>query len=627
MAIDRSKPARPTGTRSRASKTAKAEKAQRRTVKGQEKFRVLAYVLPMVKNGMSHKEAWRFATQAVEDDELAVGKLRGYQTVHNWIKWALQLEEDEGRALTVEDCRPRKKSGRPPMELHPDLLEYWEDQILWDWYFSVASLIRDVQGWAEKNGYEVPSEAHLRARYDRTDVAKISAARHGRRAARMDAVPHSAVPTDFTHEVWTLDEKDSPVAIQYFHPRLKRLVSVYPKLILMADNHSRVILSFHVAEPFKDGSDAVGVTEAEVTGTFFSACIPELASQGCRPFSGFLPHTVRLDKAGAHNDLKGMTKKHGLDVPKLPGASPPNRGSIERVIGSVAGLLDGFKGHENKWVPMDRVDEAEAAKREAGALRKNRRFPRRSPIAVGDLMTMKEYSAALADRFEEYNLRHHRMIGCSPDVSYFQQLDRSVLRLGRDAISMLKPRTLTVTKDGLEHRNKVFAAVAGDEFMRVGQQLQCRVDPLLRAMWAEVGDRQWLLWPKDVFARMNAAEDVARKRAAGVQEYSEQAAEALSRRLADLVGEESAEETEYEYAEVVGDDFRPDLRPGRNLTEEDLAQRDPPPKTPRKNTAKKPVKETAQKARPPKAPSRSGFPKGIVTNRRKHLKLLDGDDE
>lgn len=273
-----------------------------------------------------------------------------------------------------------------------------------------------------------------------------------------------------------------------------------------------------------------------------------------------------------------------------------------------------MKGHKEAWLPVDRATEAEENLRVRGAQKRNARHPRRVPIRVQDLLTYAEFVDLVAEKIAEYNLRTNRMLGCAPEVSYHRDLDPRELRQGRDAITMLRPRTLTVTKDGLEHRNRVFAAAKGEELLRVGQQVLCRADPLLRVMWGEISEAQWVLLPKDEYARRHPPEDVARKRAAIAKEYSEQADEAVRRKRDEMVGEDEADQADHEYKEAVGDDFRPDPAPGRALPAERPEEQHP-------NAVEPKVEKLARvKAESDDEPE---LPRGIVSDRRKHLKLVD----
>lgn len=54
-----------------------------------------------------------------------------YNTVYKWVLWAQDLQAQEGRAVTVEYC-----------PIPPEILEYFDDLIYFDW-------IGDVQNWAD----------------------------------------------------------------------------------------------------------------------------------------------------------------------------------------------------------------------------------------------------------------------------------------------------------------------------------------------------------------------------------------------------------------------------------------------------------------------------------------------
>src|SRR5690606_25534913 len=133
------------------------------------------------------------------------------------------------------DFQERPRRGRPPHVWHPQVVEYFEDLMLAQIHDSVAGLFRDLEAYAKANGLPVPAEGSLRSRYDAFDLAARSAARHGRKAARADAMVKSAVPAEYPHHYWTLDELLASVWIRVFHPVLRLLVSVRPWIIVIAD--------------------------------------------------------------------------------------------------------------------------------------------------------------------------------------------------------------------------------------------------------------------------------------------------------------------------------------------------------------------------------------------------------
>lgn len=307
MAADpwgREKPLRKTGRRSQASKRARARRVARADQRAIERFAVVDFALKALRENpeLSLASCFALVKQAHSAGELTVSRFPGRASFYRWMKTALQKEG----APTIGDFADRPRSGRPRVSWHPAVVDRFEELVLSQIHPSLPLLYKELVTWAEQQEPKlpVPSIAAVRSRYNSIDFAALSAARHGRRAARADAIVKGAVPAEYPHQIWTLDEMDAPNWIKALNPQTGRLESVRPKVILVIDNYSRVVLACHVCEPFKGGEATVSFDSEDVLGTVLAATFRELASEACKPFTGFLPGDVRMDAANSTTGQK-----------------------------------------------------------------------------------------------------------------------------------------------------------------------------------------------------------------------------------------------------------------------------------------------------------------------------------
>jgi hypothetical protein len=343
----------------------------------------------------------------------------------------------------------------------------------------------------------------------------------------------STVPAEFPHHYWTLDELLATVWIKAFHPVLRLLVSVRPWVVLIADNFSRVPVGFYVCEPFRGMTTTVGFDSEEVMGAFFSAAIPDLAPPETRAFTGYLPRILRMDGASQHNQLKLALRKQGVGAEKLEKGTPWSRGSVERLIGGIDSICQPIRGHMAGIIPTDQVKKAPEELR-TGAAATSLRHRRKHVVAVESLPTLSEFREAFAREIHRYAVeRKHSMIGVTPEITYFNHLRPEELRSGLDATLMLPPVTLTVGKGGLMHRKAYFAPEVAGRKLNVGEQLVCRPDPLKRGLFVEVSGQPAFVPSKEEWARTQNPEHLVGEEKAIAKEYSEAAAAAQRRILAE----------------------------------------------------------------------------------------------
>lgn len=529
---NRKKPPKPRGTRTRASKNKKASRKASAAERARLRYRITRFTLDQPDH-LNLKQL-----HALVQEKVAAGELPSpapaYSTLLNWINMAETIQEEQGRPICQADYIDNRRTGRPEKQFHPVLREYLDQDLYLQSFSSIAGLHRDLLEFAEAKGItdDLPTLAMVNREVKAFDLEKQSAAMHGTQAAVLDSMPKATIPADYPHEVWTLDEFMSPVRVRVVNPHTGKLAAVRPWIVLLADNCSRVVLAYHVAPPYRHGMK-VSFYEEDVLGTFLGAALPGLAHPACVEYAGYLPETLRWDRAAAHRGLRARLVEHHINVPQLPGEQPHKRGSIERLVGTTKDLLVGVRGHQDLHKPVKRTGSGKAETKMVYA----GRSPRRQAIPIEALYSYDEFVEILDEKINEYNHRSHRMLGASPHAVHLNKFRKDRARLGRDAVYLLEPRALTCTKGGVEHRNTPFAWDSGGQRLKVGQQVVCRADPLLRGLYAEVDGDVLFLEPLSQWARKMNGADLDRERYAHARELSEHATLVRAQRLADEVGE------------------------------------------------------------------------------------------
>ena len=353
----------------------------------------------------------------------------------------------------------------------------------------------------------------------------LTASAFGRKAAELDTMQKGVIPSKHPHDVWTLDETKLPVWIKVFDPVRRRLIAKKADLVIIVDHHARVIPGYWIvpASATVDASEAA--KGADVMAALLGAALPELASPACRPFAGFLPTTLRMDRAGAHHAVASLLSTHKVVVPKLPAGTPFKRGMVERLIGSIKRLCARLRGFEDDYTVAEHATEAPPVLRSLVAA-KGDRYPRKTLIATEDLMTLDELRVAFDGLVAAYHQRPHRILRGTPEGVYQLRLKPARVRSGRDAMSWQEPTSLTFRPSGFQHRHIDFIPPYHElHAFRVGQQYHAYPDPGLRGLYVRAGlagDQRWVFCGR--------ADQVARDPAAFEQErYAETA------RLADAV--------------------------------------------------------------------------------------------
>lgn len=554
------------GTNSPASKQQKTEQHRRRTRKAMHRFQVTKYYKDHLED-LSYREAVSVLEEVAEEGEFPLDDAPSHSTLYRWVK-RYEAAQQEGRSPSAFDYLEKPRSGRNRKELDPDLEDWLYDEVLQGTIRSIPRLHEAALKKAGEEGWEAPTEWQVRRYVQEFSVQIRSAAQHGRNAAMVDAMPSSTLPTDRPHDIWLVDEAKAPVAIRTLDPSTKEWVFVKPWVVLVMDVFSRLVLSYHVVDPYRYGAD-VSYRAHDVLGTLLGAALPELAPEETEEFAGYLPDQIRWDKHSTHQKLAPVLEENGIDVPNSVGEKPHRQGRVERLVGTVKQLSEPIKGAEHAYEPIGdgSTDEHPKSKRRKAAGDK-RRLRKRTPIAVEDLHTIEEFRSAFGERVAAYNDSEHSFLdGKTPELAYLHHLDKAASRSGRDAIFLMADKQLTCTKAGFDHQERGhrvrFAAEAGGVEFEVGDSVHCYCDPFQRRLFAEYGGRIVALKPIEEWAEDESAESHARRKNRKASEASEYAEEVQKRTLEEEAGPTAPERAQAALEEETGEDEEDDLPPAR----------------------------------------------------------------
>ena len=441
----------------------------------------------------------------------------------------------------VDDPRP----GRPRKLLDPRVASSVHDLILLRPNASLTYFLEDAEEIAEEFGLPKPTLHQIEVLFNSIPVEDKSAARHGSKAARADTMQRATIPTKRPHEVWTLDELLVPVWIKAFHPLELRLVSVKTHAVLIADNHSRVIVGIHVVPPFSDEEAQVGYRGTDVTGAFYGAALKELSHPDTRMFAGHLPGMLRMDNHSTHAALREIASKNGVHIPSLPSLVPYSRGLVERLVGSFKRICEPIRGHEDSWLPADQVGEDPRTTRSVAAAALGR-VGRKTIIPVEDLYDVHELREELGKAITRYHHRVHRILRTTPMAVYQERHRPREARKGIDVLTWLEVVRLKVLQGRIEHSHVVFAARAAGRELRHGSQVNCRIEPLNRGLFADFQGATFFLAPWDVVAENTNPGTLAHEQQKAAREASDHAEELHRIRLEAATGPDAPIRAEIE---------------------------------------------------------------------------------
>jgi transposase InsO family protein len=481
------------------------------------------------------------AQREIVNKAMAAGLLTGLapsaRTVRSWVK---KHTTGENTAAVFHDA-PR--SGRPRLTLDARLTAIISRAVRTQRPRSIRGVHVALKAKAQELGLSAPSYGTVFSLYAAEGTLNASAASHGKEAAEIDGLPHSTVPAPHTHDVWTPDELILPIWTRMYDPDTKGWRSFKPTVVLIIDNCSRVIVSYWVCDPARrfgrsDDEDHMGADTTDILAALVGAAAPEVAYPACRAYAGYLPRTLRWDRAKTHDKLAKEIRDLGIQVPKLPGNRPINRGIVERVIGTLKGWCDTTIGYSGEYTPTDRAAEAELEAEQQVAAGTDERVRTKTSIEPDLLCDIVEVQQRLDAIIRRYNEEHeHRGLEgqCPGDVYRIKHRRPPERRPGRDIFHLLSPKVVRVGKEGVVHWQEGwsynFASAAGAISLRLGTKVTYRPDPALRGLFAGAEGHELFLKPLAAWAAEQKPADVAREQRAAAAVAHHEAAN--TRRLED----------------------------------------------------------------------------------------------
>jgi hypothetical protein len=530
-------PVTPLATATPSRRDALTEAADRAAARALRRF-LIAQTAGRTEGTLREKRA--AVAACIQVGFIAAGPVPCLETVR---ELAERWEAGEREIANYEDG---DRCGRPRKFIDPRLETMITNAVDNQDYDSVDQLAFRVMREAARLRVRKPSYYAVKIRVARLGVLRRSAARHGRNAAVLDGIPSSTVPADYTHDVYTLDELTLPFRVRVFDPVVKKLVAVKPDVVLVQDYKSRATVGYLLADPSRrtttEGSMPTGgVDTVDVLGALMSAACPELAPPATVDFAGRLCGSLRWDNHKAHKKLSEALKKVGIEVKRLPGRRPKNRGVVEALVDLFKQECAGITGHVDLHKPVEQLGETSLEGERTAASAGGDRVTRKTPILVDQLLDMRE-AAEVCDRIIRlYNDTHvcedH---GLTPREAFTAFKPRQA-RTGRDLLHLpgfFPAKTTRVRKEGIVHiRNKRkyrFACEFEGWLALLGKEVTYRIDPLLRGIFVRTPQHgAAFLPPLGRYAREKDEAEIAQQQSAPAALYSDLAAK--SRELRDVL--------------------------------------------------------------------------------------------
>lgn len=562
-------PVKRRGTNSHASKAKKAKATREEFDQANIRYQAAKYYLENMSRE-SFRGALPYIRQAMKDGDLPGNPEEDVPSHVTLWRWVQKYEEVQAkdRAPGVFDFLANNRAGRNRKPLDPWVENWLHDEVLQGRIRSLPRLHKAAVKAAKDNGWPPPTKWQVRRYVEEFPIADLSAARHGRRASLIDAMPALTIPTDRPHEVWMLDETRAPLYIRTLNPKTKEWVPARPWIILLMDVFSRAILSYWVVDPFRYGTDG-SYRSREILGTLLSGALPDLAPESTESFAGYLPEELRWDKHGSHETLVHELRQYGIDVQEAVGRMPNRQGRVEKLNKTVKGLCETIVGAEHVYRPVHEKTMSENPKkartRQAG---RTDRIHRKRPIHVEDLLKIDEFREEFGERVTEYNNHEHSFLnGMTPEIAYLRGLEKEKTRSGWDALLFMENKVLTCTKAGVDHteagKRVRFAAESVGLELKVGENVECFCDPLQRRLFVDHDDGFAALMPVEEWARQVDVEGTIRRRKRQTAEASDYADEARQRKLDQEVGAGASERADAAMKEQLDEDDREEGVPPR----------------------------------------------------------------
>lgn len=241
----------------------------------------------------------------------------------------------------VSDLLPGRSSGGRGGTRLSDDVEAIVRQVLQARYLtrqrrSVAAICREITRLCKVRGLQVPSRGTVLRRVAQLDPLKATQAREGRDAARSKRSA-GGVPPDLTQLLQQVQMDHTPVDVIVVDER-HRLPIGRRYVTVAIDVASRCVVGLVVTLEAPSAT-SVGLCLAR-TATGKQVWLEQLGVEAVWPMSG-KPYELYVDNAAEFKSeaLRRGCEQHGIGLEYRPSGLPHFGGIVERVIGTMMGLV------------------------------------------------------------------------------------------------------------------------------------------------------------------------------------------------------------------------------------------------------------------------------------------------
>ncbi|MBY0491053.1 MAG: hypothetical protein K2R93_14520 [Gemmatimonadaceae bacterium] len=408
----------------------------------------------------------------------------------------------EAGAQRLEDYFDHPRTGRPALHRDAEHAAVYRRTVLAARATAPAVAHALMCQAATARGWTSPSATTARRVLADIGHMPLVAARHGSRAAELDAMPTGVVPRGHTHDRWCVDEAMLPIWARFYDPFCRGFRSYRPWIVIVRDHASSVIVGWYVVNPVgpvrPDREPSFGFSSLDVTAALIAAASRDVAPPSCVAFAGAAPLAIRWDNHATHISLEKQwsTQQPGLrtfETERGPVRRPINNGAAERSIGVVKHLLQKSPWHVDAVRPRDaeniEVREGPGRARSLMAAHTTERLARRVLVSPEDLPNHEDVARLVDDEIARYNKSTFRKGRLRRSDVFASRASRSP-RPGTELIRLLELQTATVSREGVRCRHDDGVVIVAAENTRerfaaaIPDEITLHLDPAARGAWA-----------------------------------------------------------------------------------------------------------------------------------------------
>ncbi|MBY0491040.1 MAG: hypothetical protein K2R93_14450 [Gemmatimonadaceae bacterium] len=415
----------------------------------------------------------------------------------------------------------KPRTGRPRFHRDQVKAQAFRSAILQAQAVAPQAATMVVAETAAQRGWAQPSPSTVRRLLADVGYRQLVAARHGSRAAELDASVTGHLPRENTHYRWCIDEGMLPLWARYFCPIARGFRSYRPWVVVVRDHTSSIIVGWYLVNPVGNGrpdrDPRLGFDADDVMAALITAASADVAPPSCRPFAGASPNVIRWDNHSTHRLLERSWADYRGAAPAIEEAEPPrhervpvrrpiNNGAAERTIGILKSHLATTPSHMDRVHPADmanlEVREGPPRARTMVAAHGPERLTRHRIVEAEELPDHAAVFDLVDAAVTQYNGSRYQK-GRLTRADAFLRHRSSTARSGQMLLRLLPVQTHRVTREGLPflHRDgrvlirpenpaALFAAA-------IPQLVTFYGDPGARGVWARQRDALVFLARRD----------------------------------------------------------------------------------------------------------------------------------